>query len=113
VILSELASFDKNFANAIKMLIIKGQSDGVAKIPMQELVQKLNNMGYSAAGQVDAIRGLIASFKVKNNDLVSDVSNNEVILTTVPTADTEEQAAQNKEKVSKDAIGQARKDLGI
>lgn len=95
------------------MLIIKGQSDGVATIPMQELVQKLNNMGFSAAGQVDAIRGLIATFKVKNNNLVADVNNNEVILTTVPTADTEEQAAQNKETVSKDAIAQARKELGI
>lgn len=95
------------------MLIIKGQSDGLAKLPMNDLVQKLNNMGYSATGQVDAIRGLISSFKAKNNNLVADVNNNEVILTTVPTADTEDQAAQNRVKVNKDAISQARKDLGI
>lgn len=113
MILSELASFDKNFANAVKMLIIKGQSDGLAKLPMKDLVQKLNNMGYSATGQVDAIRGLIAAFKAKNNNLVADVNNNEVILTTVPTADTEDQAMQNRVKVNKDAISQARKDLGI
>ena len=111
--LLELANFDKSFANAVKMLIIKGQNDGVAKIPMNDLVQNLNKMGFSASGQVDAIRGLISTFKAKNNDLVADVNNDEVILTTVPGADTEQQAAHNQQKVSKDAISQARKDLGI
>jgi hypothetical protein len=95
------------------MLIIKGQNDGVAKIPMSDMVDQLNRMGFSAAGQVNAIRGLIATFKAKNNNLVADVSNDEIILTTVPSADTEQQAQQNKEKVNKDAISQARKDLGI
>jgi hypothetical protein len=113
VTLLELANFDKSFANAVKMLIIKGQNDGVAKLPMQKLVNDLTRMGFSAAGQVDAIRGLISTFKAKNNDLVADVNNDEVILTTIPGADTEDQAAQNKVKVSKDAISQARKDLGI
>ena len=111
--LLELANFDKNFANAVKMLIIKGQNDGVAKLPMQKLVNDLTRMGFSAAGQVDAIRGLISTFKAKNNDLVADVNNDEVILTTIPGADTEDQAAHNKVKVNKDAISQARKDLGI
>lgn len=111
--LLELASFDKNFANAIKMLIIKGQSDGVAKIPMHKLVTDLSRMGFSAAGQVDAIRGLISTFKAKNNDLISDVNNDEVTLTTVPSADTEDKAEQNKITVSKDATAQARKDLGL
>ena len=111
--LLELDSFDKNFANAIEMLIIKGQSDGVAKIPMHKLVTDLTRMGFSAAGQVDAIRGLIATFKAKNNDLVADVNNDEVTLTIVPSADTQDQAEQNKITVSKDATAQARKDLGI
>lgn len=113
MVLSELAAIDKNFANAIKMLIIKNQNDGVAKIPMNAMVDQLNRMGFSAAGQVNAIRGLIATFKAKNNNLVADVNNNEIILTTVPSADTEAQAEENKNKVSKDAISQARKDLGI
>ena len=113
MVLSEIASFDKSFANAVKMLIIKGQNDGVAKIPMNDMVNQLNRMGFSASGQIDAIRGLIATFKAKNSNLVADVNNNEIILTTVPSADTEQQAAQNKEKVGKDAISQARKDLGI
>jgi hypothetical protein len=113
VVLSEIASFDKNFANAVKMLIIKNQNDGVAKIPMNDMVDQLNRMGFSAAGQVNAIRGLIATFKAKNNNLVADVNNNEIILTTVPSADTEAQAEENKNKVNKDAISQARKDLGI
>ena len=113
MVLSELATVDKNFANAIKMLIIKNQNDGVAKIPMNDMVDQLNRMGFSAAGQVNAIRGLIATFKAKNNNLVADVNNNEIILTTVPSADTEAQAEENKNKVNKDAISQARKDLGI
>ena len=95
------------------MLIIKNQNDGVAKIPMNSMVDQLNRMGFSAAGQVNAIRGLIATFKAKNNNLVADVNNNEIILTTVPSADTEAQAEENKNKVNKDAISQARKDLGI
>lgn len=111
--LLELEDFDKNFANAVKMLIIKGQNDGLAKIPMGDLVNSLNKMGFSASGQVDAIRGLIANFKVKNNELVADVNSDEVTLSTVPGADTKDQAMHNKEKVSTDAISQARKDLGI
>ena len=113
MVLSELATVDKNFANAIKMLIIKNQNDGVAKIPMNDMVDQLNRMGFSAAGQINAIRGLIATFKAKNNNLVADVNNNEIILTTVPSADTEAQAEENNNKVNKDAISQARKDLGI
>ena len=95
------------------MLIIKNQNDGVAKIPMNDMVDQLNRMGFSAAGQINAIRGLIATFKAKNNNLVADVNNNEIILTTVPSADTEAQAEENNNKVNKDAISQARKDLGI
>jgi hypothetical protein len=113
VILSELASVDTSFANAVKMLLIKGQNDGVAKMPMQDMIQRLNKMGFSASNQVDAIRGLISTFKAKNNDLVADVNNNDIMLTTVPTADTADQAEQNKEVVGKDAVTQARKDLGI
>lgn len=113
MILLELSSVDQSFANAVKMLLIKGQNDGVATLPMQDLVQRLNKMGFSASNQIDAIRGLIATFKAKNNDLVADVSNDNVVLSTVPNADTVDQAEQNKETVGKDAMAQARKDLGL
>jgi hypothetical protein len=113
VILLELSSVDNSFANAVKMLLIKGQNDGLAKMPMTDLVQRLNKMGFSATNQVDAIRGLISTFKAKNNNLVADVNNDEIMLTTVPTADTQDQAEQNKEVVGKDAVKQARKDLGL
>lgn len=113
MILLELSSVDQSFANAVKMLLIKGQNDGMAKMPMQDMVQRLNKMGFSASNQIDAIRGLISTFKAKNNDLIADVNNNEIILTTAPTADTIDQAEQNKEIVSKDATAQARKDLGL
>lgn len=113
MILLELSSVDQGFANAVKMLLIKGQNDGLATIPMKDLVQQLNKMGFSAGNQINAIRGLISTFKAKNNDLVADVNNNDIRLTTVPTADTEDQAAQNQETVSKDATKQARKDLGL
>ena len=63
MILLELSSVDQSFANAVKMLLIKSQNDGVATLPMQELVQRLNKMGFSASNQIDAIRGLIATFK--------------------------------------------------
>lgn len=95
------------------MLIIKAQSDGLTTIPMNQLTGNLNKMGYNASGQVDAIRQLISTFKAKNNDLVADVNNDQVMLTTVPGADTEEKTQQDKEKVSSDAVSQARKDLGI
>lgn len=95
------------------MLLIKAQNDGLAKLPMADLVQRLNRMGFSATNQVDAIRGLISTFKAKNNELVADVNNDEVMLTTIPSADTEDQAEKNKEIVDKDAVKQARKDLGL
>ena len=109
----ELSSVDKSFANAIKMLLIKGKNDGVAKMPMQSLVQSLNKMGFSASGQIDAIRGLISTFKAKNNNLVADVNNNEIMLTTIPTADTEDKAEENKVKINKDATAAAKKELGL
>lgn len=95
------------------MLLIKGQNDGLAKMPMADLVQRLNRMGFSATNQIDAIRGLISTFKAKNSELVADVNNDEIMLTTVPSADTEDQAEKNKETVDKDAMDQARKDLGL
>ena len=95
------------------MLVIKGQSDGLTTIPMTQFVGDLNRMGYSASGNVNAIRQLISTFKAKNNNLVADVNNDAVILTTIPTADNKDKAQQNKEKVSKDAVSQAQKELGI
>jgi hypothetical protein len=35
------------------------------------------------------------------------------MLSTTPTADTQDQAEQNKETVGRDAVKQARKDLGL
>ena len=35
------------------------------------------------------------------------------MMTTVPSADTVDQAEQNKETVGRDAVKQARKDLGL
>lgn len=95
------------------MLIIKAQSDGMTTIPMKQLTGDLNRMGYNATGQVDAIRQLITTFKAKNNDLVADVNNDQVMLTTVPTQDDEDKQQQDKEKVGSDAVSQARKDLGL
>ena len=95
------------------MLLIKGKNDGVAKMPMQSLVQSLNKMGFSASGQIDAIRGLISTFKAKNNNLVADVNNNEIMLTTIQTADTEDKAEENKVKINKDATAAAKKELGL
>jgi len=113
VILSELVTADTNFAKAVKMLVIKAQNDGLSTLPMQDLINNLNRMGFSATNQVNGIRGLIATFKGKNPNLVADVNNDQVILTKTPSADTEKQAQQNKEKVGKDAVKQARKDLGL
>jgi hypothetical protein len=70
-------------------------------------------MGFSASNQIDAIRGLISTFKAKNAELVADVSNDKIMLSTTPTADTQDQAEQNKETVGRDAVKQARKDLGL
>lgn len=105
--LFEISSLDRGFADAIKMLIIKGHSDGVAKIPMSDLINSLSGMGFGASNQVDAIRSLISVFKTKNNDLISDVNNNEVVLTTVQNADTQDQAEKNKEKINADAEKEA------
>jgi len=113
VVLSELSTGDSNFANAVKMLVIKAQDDGLNTLPMQDLVNTLNHMGFSATGRVNAIRGLIATFKAKNPSLIADVNNDEVILTSIPSADTVDQVEQNKEKVGKDAVSQAKKDLGL
>lgn len=95
------------------MLLIKAHDDGLAKLPMDELVDTLNRLGYSASGQVDAIRGLISTFKQKNNDLIADVNNDEVILSTIPNADSEDKELENKEKITTNAVSQAKKDLGL
>ena len=113
MILLELTSFDNEFSNAVKMLIIKGQNDGLTTIPMNQLTSDLSRMGYNASNNVDAVRQLISTFKAKNKNLVADVNNDQVMLTTMPTADNQDKVKQDKEKVSKDAVGQARKALGL
>lgn len=109
--LSELAEIDSDFANAIKMLVIKSSIDGAASLPMAELVNMLNRLGFAASGQESGIRDYIATIKNKNPDMVADVNDDEVMFATMPTGtDTEE---ENQDKVSDMALKQARKELGL
>lgn len=109
--LSELASIDSDFADAIKMLLVRANLEGKATLPMPELVSMLDRLGYSAQGQERGIRDYIATIKNKNSELVADVNDDEVIMTTMtsPEADTE----QNEKEVSNMATKQARKALGL
>lgn len=111
--LLELVKADQSFANAVKMLIIRGQNQGQAKILMKDMIASLNKMGFSAGGQTNAIRELVSTFKAKNDKLIADVNNDEITLTTVPSADTQDQAEQNKIEISKDATAAAMKELGL
>ncbi len=111
--LLELVKADQGFANAVKMLIIRGQNQGQSKILMKDMIASLNKMGFSAGGQVNAIRELVATFKAKNDKLIADVNNDEITLTTVPSADTQDQAELNKIEISKDATAAAMKELGL
>lgn len=111
--LLELVKADQGFANAVKMLIIRGQNQGQEKILMKDMIASLNKMGFSAGGQVNAIRELVSTFKAKNDKLIADVNNDEITLTTVPSADTQDQAEQNKMEISKDATAAAMKELGL
>lgn len=109
--LSELSQVDTDFANAVKMLVVKAHMDGKANLPMAELVGMLSRLGYSAQGQESSIRDFIVGLKNKNSDLVSDVNDKEVMLTTIPT-DAEDSEA-NADKVKDMAIDKARKALGL
>lgn len=111
--LLELVKADQDFANAVKMLIIRGQNQGQAKIPMKDMIASLNKMGFSASGQVNGIRELVSTFKAKNDKLIADVNDDEITLTTVPSADTQDQAEQNKMEIGKDATAAAMKELGL
>jgi len=113
VTLLELVRADQSFANAIKMLIIRGQNRGEAKIPMKDIVASLNKMGFSASGQTSSIRELVSTFKAKNDKLIADVNDDVITLTTIPSADTPDQAEQNKMEITKNATQQAMKELGI
>lgn len=113
VLLFELVKSDLGFSNAVKMLIIKGQNDGAAKLPMKDLINSLNKMGFSASGRANSIRQLVAVFKTKNNNLIADVNNDMITLTTVPSADTPDQAEQNKADVSATATAAAMKEIGL
>lgn len=111
--LLELVRADQSFANAVKMLIIRGQNRGEAKIPMKDIVASLNKMGFSASGQTNSIRELVSTFKAKNDKLIADVNDDVITLTTIPSADTPDQAEQNKMEITKNATQQAMKELGI
>lgn len=109
--LSELASIDSDFADAIKLLLVRANLEGVSKLPMAELVDMLDRLGYSAQGQERGIRDYISTIKNKNADLVADVNDDEVIMTTITAP--EDAAAENEKEISQMAIKQARKSLGL
>lgn len=109
--LSELASIDSDFADAIKMLLVRANLEGKATLPMPELVDMLDRLGYSAQGQERGIRDYISTIKNKNSELVADVNDDEVIMTTMTSP--EDEADQNAEEVTKMATKQARKSLGL
>jgi len=111
VTLSELSQVDNDFANAVKMLVVKAHMDGKANLPMAELVGMLSRLGYSAQGQESSIRDFVVGLKNKNSDLVSDVSDKEITLTTIPT--DAENSEDNAEKVKSMAINKARQELGL
>ncbi len=93
------------------MLVVKAHMDGKANLPMAELVGMLSRLGYSAQGQESSIRDFVVGLKNKNSDLVSDVSDKEITLTTIPTGAEDGEA--NAEKVKSMAIDKARKALGL
>lgn len=109
--LSELSQVDNDFANAVKMLVIKAHMDGQANLPMGQLVNMLSKLGFAAQGQEAGIRDYIVSLKNKNADLVADVNDKEIMLTTIPTGSEDGNA--NAEKVSQMAIKKARQELGL
>jgi len=111
VTLSELASIDSDFADAIKMLLIRANLEGTSILPMSDLVSMLDRLGYSASGQERGIRDYIATVKNKSPDLVADVSDDEVTMTTMTSP--EEESDDNAEKISKMALKQVRKAMGL
>lgn len=109
--LNELSQIDSDFADAVKMLVLKAHLTGQSTLPMDDLIQMLTRLGFSAAGQQQAIRDFISTIKNKNPDLVADVNNNEIILTTMPSADNA--AEKNAEKTSQMAQKYSKQELGL
>lgn len=109
--LSELSQIDNDFAQAVKMLVIKAHMDGRASLPMNELVSMLSRLGFAAQGQQSSIKDFVVSLKNKNTDLVADVNDKQVMLTTIPTGAEDGEA--NAEKVNQMAIKKARQELGL
>jgi len=109
--LSEITSIDADFASAIKMFLIRASLDGKDSLPMEELVGMLSKLGFQANGQETGIRNYITTLKGKNPDLVSDVNDTEIILTTIVSDPGD--AEDNEEKVGDMALSNAKADLGI
>ena len=109
--LSEITSIDGDFASAIKMFLIRASLDGKDTLPMEELVGMLAKLGFQANGQETGIRNYITTLKGKNPDLVSDVNDTDVVLTTMPSDPGD--AEDNEEKVDDMALQNAKADLGI
>lgn len=109
--LNELAEIDSEFANAIKMLIIKSSIDGATSLSMSDLANMLDRLGFSASGQEAGIRDYIVTLKNRNPDLVADVNDDEIMFSTMPKgSDTEQQSADDVKQM---ALKQARKKLGL
>lgn len=109
--LSEITSIDSDFANAIKMFLIRASLDGKDTLPMEELVDSLSKLGFQSRGQETGIRNYITTLKNKNPDLVSDVNDTDIILTTMPSDPGD--AEENEDKVDDMALKNAKADLGI
>lgn len=109
--LNELAEIDTDFANAIKMLVIKANLDGNTTLPMNDLVDMLNRLGFAATGQEAGIRDYVATLKNKSSDMIADVSDDEIMFTTMPkSTDSDE---ESEDDVKRMAVKQARKELGL
>jgi len=78
---------------------------------MAELVGMLSRLGFSAQGQESSIKDFVIGLKNKNSDLVSDVNDKEIMLTTIPTGNQDADA--NADQVKKMAIKKARQELGL
>lgn len=109
--LNELSQIDNEFANAVKMMVLKAHLDGQSTLPLDSLINSLTKLGFSAAGQQQGIRNFIVAMKNKNPDLIADVSNQEIVLTTMPSAEEDQQ--DNADKVNNMARKYSRQELGL
>lgn len=92
-------------------MVLKAHLDGQSTLPLDSLINSLTKLGFSAAGQQQGIRNFIVAMKNKNPDLIADVSNQEIVLTTMPSAEEDQQ--DNADKVNNMARKYSRQELGL